>query len=50
MFSASAAAKKTEVKQEPESVDIKTEKETPKKQSPKKKEVSRTVEPVFYTN
>lgn len=40
MFSAGERGMKTEAKQETEAVDIKAEKETPKKQSPKKKEVS----------
>jgi len=42
MFSASSSGKKPEVKQEIETVDIKAEKETPKKQSPKKKESVKT--------
>lgn len=44
MFSASKPCVKTEVKQETETVHVKAEKETPKKQSPKKKEVSQSVE------
>lgn len=42
MFSASGQGMKTEVKQETENADIKAEKETPKKHSPKKKEVSQS--------
>lgn len=50
MFSASETVKKTEVKEETATVDIKTEKETPKKQSPKKKEVSEWTNRVRVTS